>query len=75
MSTSEDYYTVQGVVIKALPNAQFDIELVENKHIIKAHISGKIRQNNIRILVGDLCDVEMSVYDVKAGRICYRYKK
>lgn len=73
MSRSEDYYTVQGRVLKALPSAVFEVEL-ENGHIINAYVSGKIRQNNIRILIGDLVDVEISVYDTNKGRVSYRYK-
>ena len=42
----------EGVIIETLPNAMFKVEL-ENGHVIIAHISGKMRQNYIKILTGD----------------------
>lgn len=62
-----------GVIIEALSNAMFRVEL-ENGHIITAHISGKMRMHYIRILLGDKVKVEMSPYDLTKGRITYRYK-
>lgn len=64
---------VDGVIIEALSNAMFRVEL-ENGHIVVAHISGKMRMNYIRILPGDKVSVEMSPYDLTRGRIIYRYK-
>jgi translation initiation factor IF-1 len=62
-----------GVVSEALPNATFKVEL-DNKHIILAHLSGKMRMNFIRILPGDRVTVELSPYDLTRGRITYRHK-
>lgn len=62
-----------GVVLEALGNAMFRVEL-ENGHIITTHISGKMRMHYIKILPGDKVKVEMSVYDLTKGRIIYRYK-
>ena len=64
---------VEGVVKELLPNTMFRVEL-SNKHIILAHISGKMRMNFIRILPGDKVTVEMSPYDLTKGRIVYREK-
>ena len=47
---------------------------LENKHIITAHISGKMRKNYIRILTGDEVTVEMTPYDLTKGRIITRHK-
>ena len=63
----------QGVVIEALPNANFKVQL-PNGHIVNAHISGKLRMNYIRILPGDKVTVEVSVYDLTKGRITWRVK-
>ncbi len=71
---SESNLSMQGVVDKALPNAMFNV-ILENGHTILAHISGKIRQNNIKIITGDKVDVDMSPYDLTKGRITYRHKK
>ncbi len=62
-----------GTILEALSNAMFRAEL-ENGHVITAHISGKMRMNYIKILVGDKVRVEMSPYDLSKGRITYRYK-
>ena len=70
----EDLIEVDGVVKEALPNAKFKVELVENGHIVEAHISGKIRMNFIRILPGDQVKVELSPYDLTKGRITFRTK-
>jgi translation initiation factor IF-1 len=64
---------VEGTVIEPLPNAMFRVEL-ENKLVVLAHISGKMRMNFIRILPGDKVTVELSPYDLTRGRIVYRYK-
>lgn len=64
---------VEGTVVEALPNAMFRVEL-ENKHIVLAHVSGKMRMNFIRILPGDKVALELSPYDLSRGRITYRYK-
>jgi translation initiation factor IF-1 len=62
-----------GVIMEALSNAMFRIEL-ENGHQITAHLSGKMRLHYIRILPGDKVKVEMSPYDLSKGRIVFRYK-
>ena len=63
----------EGVIIEALSNAMFRVEL-DNGHVIIAHISGKMRMHYIRILPGDRVRVEMSPYDLTKGRITFRYK-
>lgn len=62
-----------GVIVEALSNAMFRVEL-DNGHVIIAHISGKMRLHYIRILPGDKVRVEMSPYDLSKGRISFRYK-
>ena len=60
-------------MVEPLPNTMFRVEL-ENGHVVLAHISGKMRMFNIRILAGDRVTVELSPYDLSRGRIVYRYK-
>jgi len=62
---------MMGKVEEVLPNAMFRVKL-ENEHTILGHISGKMRQNKIQILLGDTVRVEMSPYDLSRGRIAYR---
>ena len=63
----------EGVVVEALPNANFKVKL-PNGHIVTAHISGKLRMNYIKILPGDRVTIEVSVYDLTKGRITWRAK-
>jgi translation initiation factor IF-1 len=69
----DDVIEIDGVVVEALPNATFRVEL-ENKHIILCHIAGKMRMNYIRILPGDKVKIELTPYSLDKGRIIYRYK-
>ena len=71
--SKQDMIEVEGVVVDALPNAVFKVEL-QNGHQILAHISGKLRMNFIRILPGDKVTVEMSPYDLTKGSITWRSK-
>lgn len=71
--SKEDIIEVEGVVVEALPNAEFIVEL-ENGHKLHAHISGKLRMNYIRILPGDKVKIELSPYDLNRGRITWRGK-
>lgn len=71
--SKEDVIEVEGVVVEALPNTNFKVEL-ENGHQILAHISGKLRMNYIKILPGDKVKVELSPYDLNRGRITWRAK-
>ncbi|MBQ6469983.1 MAG: translation initiation factor IF-1 [Lachnospiraceae bacterium] len=68
-----DMIEIEGKVIEKLPNAMFRVEL-ENKHVVLAVISGKLRQNFIRILPGDKVTLELSPYDLNRGRIIWRDK-
>ena len=63
---------MKGVVDELLPAAAFTITL-ENGHQIRAHLSGKMRMNRIRILVGDTVTVQLTPYDLNRGRIVYRH--
>lgn len=71
MASKQDHIVLEGIVIETLPNTMFRVEL-ENKKIIIAYISGKMRKNYIRILTGDKVKVEISPYDLTRGRIVYR---
>ena len=69
----EDLIELEAKVVGVLPSTKFIVEL-ENGHQVIAHVSGKIRLNNIRILPGDRVKVELSPYDLTHGRISYRFK-
>jgi translation initiation factor IF-1 len=64
---------MEGTITESLPNAMFRVCL-DNGCSVLAHISGKIRRNYIRILIGDRVKVELSPYDLTKGRITYRLR-
>lgn len=67
----EEGIVVEGIVVDARPNATFGVKLA-NGSMVLAHISGKIRTNQIKILPDDKVQVELSPYDLSHGRITYR---
>ena len=73
MAKEKDTIRTEGVVTEALPNATFRVKLDSGPEIL-AYISGKMRMHYIRILPGDRVQVELTPYDLKRGRITYRYK-
>ena len=68
----KDILEMEGVVVDVLPNAMFRVCLDDSDHVVLAHISGKMRKNNIRILKGDHVKIEISTYDLSKARITYR---
>lgn len=71
--SKDDVIEVEGVVLEALPNAMFSVE-IKGGHKVLGHISGKLRMNFIRILPGDRVTIQMSPYDLTRGRITWRSK-
>ncbi|MGM0440032.1 MAG: translation initiation factor IF-1 [Chlamydiota bacterium] len=67
----EDVIKIKGKVEQLLPNMTFLVTL-ENGMEVQAHLCGKMRIRNIRVLVGDTVTVEMSPYDLSKARIVYR---
>jgi len=72
MSKNEDNLVeAEGEITNILPNQMFKVTL-DNGHCLIAYTSGRLRQNKIRIILGDRVQLEMSVYDLSKGRITYR---
>lgn len=73
----DDVIEVEGVVLESLPNAMFRCAIdgaPETQEPVLATISGKIRKNFVKILVGDRVLMELSPYDLTRGRITFRYR-
>jgi translation initiation factor IF-1 len=71
----DDVIEVEAVVIDSLPNAMFRCAIdgaPETQPPILSTISGKIRKNYVKILVGDKVTIELSPYDLTRGRITFR---
>ena len=73
MKEKDSAIVVQGKVKKILPASMYRVE-TDNGIEVLAHMSGKMRQFNIRIALGDTVTMEMSPYDLTKGRITYRNK-
>ena len=69
---SKDFLEVDGEVMELLPAATFKVQLDSGNEIL-AHLSGKMRMFNIRLLPGDRVKIQMTPYDLTKGRITYRY--
>ena len=68
----EEALKLEGTVQEILPNAMFRIKLDEALDPVIGVISGKMRQNNIKVLLGDRVEIEFSLYDLSRGRITRR---
>jgi translation initiation factor IF-1 len=69
----EDTIKIDGTVEELLPNMTFRVALQNGMRVL-AHLCGKMRMRNIRVLVGDTVTVEMSPYDLTKARIIYRQR-
>ena len=73
MPKQDDKFTMEAIVIEALPNAMFKLRLPnEQQSEVLGYVSGKMRKNYIRILPGDTVTGEISPYDLTKARIPYR---
>ena len=68
----EDIISMDGRVEEVLPAAMFRVKLDNLNNIILAHLSGRMRKNNIKVLLGDRVEIEFSPYDLTKGRITRR---
>lgn len=68
----EDTVNMEGVVVEVLPSAMFRIRLDNSQMLVLGHLSGRMRQNNIKVLLGDRVEMEFSPYDLSKGRITRR---
>ena len=68
----EEALRLEGKIIDVLPNAMFRVKLETNENPVVGVISGKMRQHNIKILLGDAVEIEFSAYDLTRGRIVRR---
>ncbi len=72
----EDMIEMEGRIIEKLPNTSFivGVSLAEKSHQLTAHLSGRMRRNSIKVLVGDRVTVEITPYDLTKGRITFRHR-
>jgi translation initiation factor IF-1 len=74
MANNKEVIKIVGRVVEALPGAQFNVEL-QNSHIVRGLVSGKMRKHYIRLVPGDWVEVELTPYDLTKGRITFRFNE
>ncbi len=70
---SDDLIPMEGEVMEVFPSGTFSVK-TEKGSLVMAHLAGKMRQNKIRVVLGDRVTVEVSPYDLSKGRLIYRHK-
>ena len=71
MAKNDGSIELEGTITDVMPNQTFKVEL-ENEHIVVCYTSGRLRQNRIRLVLGDNVTIQMTPYDMTKGRIIYR---
>ena len=71
MNEKEDKIIEVGIVKTTYPNAEFNVE-IQNGHLVRAGICGKMRKSHFKIIPGDRVKIEISIYDLNKGRIIQR---
>jgi translation initiation factor IF-1 len=72
MAKHEDIINMEGKVEEVLPAAMFRVKMDNIENLVVAHLSGRMRKNNIKVLLGDRVEMEISPYDLSKGRITRR---
>ena len=68
----EDVIKMEGVIAEVLPNTMYRVQIENFEKLVLANLSGRMRQNNIKVLMGDVVELEFSPYDLARGRITRR---
>jgi len=68
----EDIISMEGRIEEVLPNTMFRVKLDNLENLVLAHLSGRMRKNNIKVLLGDRVELEFSPYDLTKGRVTRR---
>jgi translation initiation factor IF-1 len=73
LSKNSELFELEGKITDVLPNQMFKVKLEQGDHEVICYTGGRMRQNKIRLILGDSVKVEMSPYDLTKGRIVYRF--
>jgi translation initiation factor IF-1 len=68
----EETISMEGVVEEIMPAAMFRVKLDQIENVVIGYLSGRMRTNNIKVLLGDRVEMEFSPYDLSRGRITRR---
>ena len=70
--SKEDVIKMEGAIVEVLPNTMYRVLIEGFEKPVLANLSGRMRQNNIKVLMGDTVELEFSPYDLNRGRITRR---
>jgi translation initiation factor IF-1 len=68
----DDLLEMTGIVTEVLPANMYRVKVDDTDHILLAYLGGKLKQNKIKIILGDKVRLEVSTYDLSKGRVTYR---
>jgi translation initiation factor IF-1 len=68
----EEAIKMEGIIVEVLPNTSYRVKLENFEKPVLATLNGRMRQNNIKVLEGDIVELEFSPYDLTRGRITRR---
>jgi len=72
MAKKEDLLELTGAIEEVLPNSTFRVKVDNMAQIVLCYMGGRLKQNKIKVILGDNVKIEMSPYDLTKGRITYR---
>jgi translation initiation factor IF-1 len=72
MAKKEDLLELTGRIEEVLPNSTFRVKVDNMSQIVLCYMGGRLKQNKIKVILGDNVRIEMSPYDLTKGRITYR---
>jgi translation initiation factor IF-1 len=68
----DDLLEMTGVVTEVLPANMYRVKVDDTEHVLLAYLGGRLKQNKIKIILGDKVRLEVSTYDLSKGRVTYR---
>ena len=71
--SKNDVIELDGHIVEVLPNQTYKVFVAETKTNVMSYTGGRMRQNKIRLVIGDNVRIELSPYDLTKGRLVHRY--
>ncbi len=72
MAKNSELLELTGTVDEVLPNSTFRVKITDTENIVLCYMGGRLKQNKIKVILGDNVKIEVSPYDLTKGRIVYR---
>jgi translation initiation factor IF-1 len=72
MGKNSELIELTGKVEEVLPNSTFRVKVDDTVQIVLCYMGGRLKQNKIKVILGDRVKIEISPYDLTKGRISYR---